>query len=418
MNNTRRGGSSLKKLLITSAILAAIAQTGYCVEFESPRAFGMGQAFSALNSGVDSVYYNPAGLMRQEMMELKMDFGSMYESGRIGFSGGGIFSWPLDMLGGNPVAVHANKKQIEGINVQEAGFTIAGNIFSDNFRWGTTLKWRSDASPESTSLILADFGVQSEWSVEKIQYGIGFKNLFSGNDSMAKITPVLGLGYPSPAGQLTTDMSWVSNKMYMSGGWEKGLYSSLLVMRLGYFNSEKSYATIGLSSYLWPVGFDTAFALPVNDKDSGYFQFSLRYRFGGEHFSEIYMNRAIEKAAALEQKIKRLKARKSELDKSMDDSMFVPEKQPEEPKPSAKPAAPPPPKPTVDKPRNVERTEAKPKKPTWPQSHKVEENDTLRDIAQRYYDDPGKWQLIYRANEDKVIRGRPQAGADLVIPEP
>ena len=59
-----------------------------------------------------------------------------------------------------------------------------------------------------------------------------------------------------------------------------------------------------------------------------------------------------------------------------------------------------------------------PKKVTWPQYHAVEPGDTLRDLAQKYYGDAGKWQLIYRANQDKIIRGQPQADTELTIPEP
>ena len=51
--------------------------------------------------------------------------------------------------------------------------------------------------------------------------------------------------------------------------------------------------------------------------------------------------------------------------------------------------------------------------------HVVVSGDTLSGIAKKYYDDAGKYMIIYEANKD-VIGGDPnliQPGMELVIPE-
>jgi LysM repeat protein len=149
-----------------------------------------------------------------------------------------------------------------------------------------------------------------------------------------------------------------------------------------------------------------------------------RYRFGGAHFSEIYIDRSIEKAVALENSIDDLNEEREKLAKEImemkqfkevpeGDMMAFPAVQEEfkrrllkkmekleKPKPK--------PKPVVKKKKKIE----------WPRSHKVRPGDTLRSLAQKYYNDPNEWQLIYNANKDKIERGQPRLGEELSIPKP
>jgi LysM repeat protein len=402
----------MKKLFIVIGVLAAMvsaARHAAAAELGGVRAWGMGQAFTAVEGDADAVYYNPAGLASVQAMEFKLNGGSFYSAGKLGFLGGALFELPFSATKGNPVAFHVNSGQIEGASSSQAGFTVSGrmSLFSP-MNWGATLKWRSESAIEKQSA-LADLGVQMKLSQENIRFGFAVKNLLTGNDNLAKVTPVMGFNYLSDFGSWAADISAVSGKMYVSGGWEQGLFNGLLPLRLGYYNAEDSYITAGAGACLWPVGFDVAFAWPVKDKQSGYYQFALRYRFGGEHFSEIYLNKAVEKAAALEQKIKKLEARQDEIMDSVESNI------------AEKPAPPPSPKPViapVPAAAQPARPKPEPKKITWPQYYRVQPGDTLRDIAQKHYGDAGKWQLIYRANQDKIIRGQPQPDSDLTIPEP
>ena len=48
--------------------------------------------------------------------------------------------------------------------------------------------------------------------------------------------------------------------------------------------------------------------------------------------------------------------------------------------------------------------------------HKVVKGDTLRNLAETYYGDPNKWEVIYEANENRITRGTPKEGEELLIP--
>ncbi len=56
--------------------------------------------------------------------------------------------------------------------------------------------------------------------------------------------------------------------------------------------------------------------------------------------------------------------------------------------------------------------------PSAPRLHVVLAGDTLEKLAKKYYGDPGKWNLIYFANNDQLSGGRPlKSGMELTIPE-
>jgi nucleoid-associated protein YgaU len=58
------------------------------------------------------------------------------------------------------------------------------------------------------------------------------------------------------------------------------------------------------------------------------------------------------------------------------------------------------------------------KSPGAPRIYVVQNGDTLERIAQKYYGDPGKWNLIYFANNAQLSGGRPlKPGMELEIPE-
>ncbi len=49
-------------------------------------------------------------------------------------------------------------------------------------------------------------------------------------------------------------------------------------------------------------------------------------------------------------------------------------------------------------------------------THIVQQGETLQALAQKYYGNPSEWQKIYSANKERIIRGVPTIGAELVIP--
>ena len=52
----------------------------------------------------------------------------------------------------------------------------------------------------------------------------------------------------------------------------------------------------------------------------------------------------------------------------------------------------------------------------FPLRHLVRPGDTLRSLAQFYDHGPSLWEEIYDANPDKIERGLPVEGTDLLIP--
>jgi len=54
--------------------------------------------------------------------------------------------------------------------------------------------------------------------------------------------------------------------------------------------------------------------------------------------------------------------------------------------------------------------------PSKPKKHVVKEGENLRNIAQKYYNDPKRWKDIYKANKDKIISGQLTPGQEITIP--
>ncbi len=65
--------------------------------------------------------------------------------------------------------------------------------------------------------------------------------------------------------------------------------------------------------------------------------------------------------------------------------------------------------------KEIRRIESRPapKKTVY---HTVEKGDTLNSISQKYYGTSDRWQDIYNANKNKIERGIPVVGTQLVIP--
>lgn len=67
--------------------------------------------------------------------------------------------------------------------------------------------------------------------------------------------------------------------------------------------------------------------------------------------------------------------------------------------------------------RKVKIEDKKPKSSTsFPKVHIVEEGETLPKIAEKYYNNPKKWIIIYEANKDKIEKGILEKGQVLIIP--
>lgn len=341
----------------------------------------MGRAFTAVSGDIDDVYQNPAGLAEIKNQEAMIGVNSFYNLGNQGLEGDAVYVWPC-------WGVHFSDREIQGVKLQQAGLSFAKKTIFRKFpfRYGVTAKLLSNDTSGSTQF-MADAGAQSDIR-EDLSLGFAARNMFSGDSPQANTNTSAGLVYKK---QFNADLSYSSSRVYLSGGWEKQFFNGLMVFRAGYSASAQPSLNVGLSSYLSPVGFDTAFSWPTGSKDYASFRFALRYRFGVESFSDTYLNLCLDKVAENDSALKSTGPDKS-------DGLALE---------------------AADK---IHRIQAKPKPApqaaSWPQHYTAQAGDTLRDIAEKFYGNPNKWQAVYNANAGKTDRGSPTAGADFIIPEP
>lgn len=390
----------------------------------------MGDAFTAINGDIGALYHNPAGLAGLSVSEISTNLGNFHQGSETGLESGMVFVWSWANFSKKRLAVHWNNWQVGEQNVQQSGVSICGStVFRDYpLRLGSTIKWRLD-TVSHTQLYLIDLGAQSDIIKDKVSAGISIWNLLSGDKELAESSTSWGVLYNSVYGRFNADFNWHSGRYFLSAGWERHVLQGLMIPRLGFLSGPDSFFTAGVSSYLWPIGFDVSCSWPVySSEGSGAFNIGVRYRFGGKHFSEIYLDRSTEKAASLETKIKVLREERKELVDEIEEirkfkrlpseeifrlpGIGITTKKEVIKKPL--PTKPKKPKVTVKPKRKKKRV----KKIVWPQYHKVKPGDTLRSIAQRYYGNPDKWQLIYSKNTDKIERGQPRLDERLVIPKP
>jgi hypothetical protein len=350
-------------------------------DFTGARAQGMGRAFTAVSGDVEDVYQNPAGLAEIKNQEAMVGINSFYNIGNQGFEGDAVYVWPC-------WGVHFSDREIQGVKLQQTGLSFAKKAIFRKFpfRYGLTAKLLSNDTSGSTQFD-ADMGAQADIRND-LSLGFAARNIFSGDSPQANTDLSAGAVYKK---QFNADLSFSSSRVYLSGGWEKQFFNGLMVFRAGYSTSAQPSLNVGLSSYLSPIGFDTAFSWPTGSKDYASFRFALRYRFGVESFSDMYLNTCLEKVA----------------ENDSEPKSTGPDKQDGL---------------ALDAYDRTHKVQAKPKpalpQTTWPQHYTAKAGDTLRDIAEKFYGNPNKWQALYNANAGKTDRGIPIAGADLVIPEP
>jgi hypothetical protein len=267
------------------------------------------------------------------------------------------------------------------------------------------------------------------------------------------------VGVPHPTIGLGTAYTWqrwltlAGDLRYRKGlaefypGLEASYLQGLLKVRLGrgFQLDGVSQVAVGMGVNFSPVTIDVAMTCPTASihREAGGYQASVNYRFGAPSFSGNFVGQAAAQADSLSAAINQLDERKKTLESETqsaetnrgivsdqmavlqkrfsdtEDELRLLEKKKDEleydistlelKKRGFFPPPPPPPKP---KPKPVKHP------PTWPRQHQVKPGDTLRSIAQYYYNDAGLWDQIYDANRDKIDRGLPQEGAVLIIPEP
>jgi len=265
-----------------------------------------------------------------------------------------------------------------------------------------------------------------------------------------------GVGLPYPVVNLGAAYTWrnltFASDLRMRGGLleldpgvEASLDQGLLKLRLGRGFELNGVNTLafGFGVDFSPLVIDAAMTVPWGgtNRPGGGYEVSVNYKFGAPSFAGNFVGQAAADAASLTGKIALLTQQEKDLESQVQSEgtnkqilggdLAVLQKRIGElkdeyrlmnrekdvmdykiqqsrlqlkslmPKPAPKP-----------------KPKRRPVPPHWPKTHLVQDGDTLRSLAQRYYGDPDQWEKIYRANESKFSQGLPVPGAVLAIPAP
>ncbi|MDI6757984.1 MAG: hypothetical protein QME32_08210 [Endomicrobiia bacterium] len=289
--------------------------------------------------------------------------------------------------------------------------------FLPGFSWGA----RAGAVADYVGEIKPDFTLGAQFPVDVWRLGAAITG--GGESASARLG---GATYVLDEYLVAADID-TKSKIYL--GFETGVYGALGRVRAG-FNTRDEAVSVGFGAYLWPYALDVYYMVPFEIKSSGRFGFSFVCRFGGYNFSQVLLERNTEKTMYLEKRISDSKAELSTLNKKLleteeayrkardfvdildsEASEIIKQKLKLMKGPAVEPApsAPPPARPASSAPA--------PKR-VWPFRHRAAAGDSLRSLAQQYYGDANKWQKIYDANRNKIERGLPKLGEDIVIPAP
>ncbi|HAX62025.1 MAG TPA: hypothetical protein DCX95_05685 [Elusimicrobia bacterium] len=399
--------------------------------FENPssgaRPYGLGNAFTGLADDIQAIFYNPAGITQVRHKEFITYFGKPF----VGLDdksalSDGFIGYLHPLRGRESFAVSVSDFRLSTVyNENIAALTYAKEL-SKRLSFGLNmkvlrLKYGSDTytaldplfERTSRTSFSGDFGLFAKLS-KKFYTGISVFNLNEPNIGIGEtvrlpIRTRLGLGWRSKFATFCLDAEQKLDELNYFFGGEKSFFNDKFYFREG-FGYGKDFAnfSLGISVLPDPFRLDYAFQLPIAGvKDiMGTHRLSIVFEFGKE-INDPY-------TVDLESEISRLEREKAELQKKLETTegeltnvssesektrveLDEIQRQKEQ----------------LEK--DLRRIESRPapKKITY---HTVEKGDTLASISQKYYGTPDRWQDIYNANKNKIERGIPVVGTQLVIP--
>ncbi|MDD5656391.1 MAG: hypothetical protein PHF00_03955 [Elusimicrobia bacterium] len=437
------------------ALLASVGvrAAGFADFLPGAKAMGMGMAFSAVADDPYAMFFNPAGTANTPYAQAGGSFGRMQS--------------PVGTLS---FAALTYLRPFEPINTATVGAgyyagrqTNGGD--KDSFLLHYAQELRIPRLPLAKPLRVGGNFKFVNVDQGRGSFGAGFdggilaRSNIGLSGSLTLLDLTTNVGVPHPTIGLGTAYTWrrrltvAGDLRYRKGlaefypGLEASFHQGLLKARLGrgFQLDGVGQLALGLGVNFSPLVIDVAMTVPTGGihRRGGAYQAGLNYRFGAPSFASSFVGQAAIQADSLRSDIFRLEEFKKNLQNDTQsaesnktivsgemsvlrkrlaesqDELRLLEKRKDELEyalsvlslEKRKLLPPPAPK----------RAPAKPKPApvvVWPRYRQVRPGDTLRSIAQEFYRDAARWELIYEANRDKVERGLPRTGAVLEIPDP
>ena len=439
----KSGGMKVKyfRFFLTFLSLGLLSISSFAADFRDvypgARANAMGSAFTGVADDPYTIFYNPAGLATLKSVEVAGGIGRRFSErpacGEISF----VYARPVPNRKSGVAGFGFYTFRQSGTASKDVfAFSWGDNVMLKRFQkplsWGGNFKMISLRRPGKNRFALGvDAGVLLK-SVKGLKTGLSLMNLNTGV-GISLTTLNFGTSYKWKKTLFSMDFRQREGFSGIFPGVEHTILNGLLKVRAGKGLSfdKTSQLVLGLGADVLPFIVDTVMSLPWEGfhKQSGYYQFSVRYKFGSPHFSEAFVGQAAYRSETLKREISVLETRKRTLEssiataqvnkgvleadlrtlqmrlgdmkarlKSLELDILETQRYKEAPKPKKAPVL--------------------PVRKKWPKKHTVKAGDTLRSIASRYYGDSTFWETIYEVNHEKVSRGLPKVGSTLTIPSP
>ncbi|MDD5687381.1 MAG: LysM peptidoglycan-binding domain-containing protein [Elusimicrobia bacterium] len=391
------------------------------------RPYGMGNAFTGLADDIQAVFYNPAGLTQIRYKELITSFGRPFlgldDKSNIS---DGFIGYLYPIRGRESIAVSVTDLRLSSIYSENVATLSYAKDIKKNVSFGFNLKalrikYGSDSYTEidpvfnrdSRTSFSGDVGLFMKFT-KKFSAGFSAFNLNEPNIGIAEVLPLplkmrLGISYRPAFATICFDVEKQKDNYTYFLGSEKLIFTNDFFIREGASYSKNLInISLGFSYLPDPLKIDYAFQMPIVGIKSilGSHRISITFEFGKEIHDPYTsdLETEIDKLTKENEKLqKNLNTTTEQLSNTSSD-MEKTKAQLEEIQKQKEQLE-------VEKRRSEYRPPVK--KVTY---HTVEKGDTLSSISQKYYGTSDKWQDIYNANKNKIERGTPIVGSQLIIP--
>ncbi|MFA6434419.1 MAG: hypothetical protein WCW52_06960 [Elusimicrobiales bacterium] len=401
------------------------------------RANAMGTAFSSVANDPYAIFYNPAGLMNLNALDVRAGLGRRFFPQAPAGEASLAYTRPVpntDLIAGlGYYAVRQARTWSMGELAAGVGGRFTFKYLQHPVLYGYSAKLLSLRDPKSGHLGLGADGGLLFASNMGLTTALVLSDLYLGlGRSLTTFT--IGNSYRLHDTLFAVDLKVRASYSEVFYGLEHNFFNSLLQARAGkgVALNGPDYLVLGLgfNAAPWIIDFATSIPWKGFDRSAGLYEVNVGYRFGAPTFTERFVGEGVAKAGALKTQIDDLRAQKAGIENAIATSqankgimetdltmmqsrirdmtarlrdlelqIIAAEHRKENPKP-------------------VKAAAVLPKPEKWPKFHKVMPGDTLRSIASRYYGNPSLWERIYEANQKFISRGLPVEGATLEIPAP